>query len=382
MTDKFSPIDYDIFCGMDVDKRKTFASFLDWQGSMKEIGLPNKGAAVLSYARKKYPGKRVAFVYEAGPTGFTLYDEISSAGEKCLVAAPSMVPTAPGQRVKTNRLDGRKLAINLRGGQIKGIRVPSVLYRDLRHLCQWRDSCVKEIGRNQRRIKSLLLCEGISFPGQRWNSETKEALRKLDCREAIQFKLIALLEAIQEWQEKLKAHNCYLKKFIKNQPELEQNIAYLISVGFIGWTTAVHFLARVGDWRQLEKSAQTCGFLGLGPSEHSTGEKIKKGPITGIGDRRLRSKLIQGSWRAVQKDKELKAYFIRIARSESSVIGPKKAIVAVTRKRVARMHAVLKDQRFYFKENNPKQLEADFPGQTRSRPRAKEPFMVSPGSSS
>ena len=354
---------------------------MDWQDGKKETGLPNNGAAVLNYARRKYPGKRVAFVYEAGPTGFTLYDEITSAGEKCLVAAPSMIPTAPGQRVKTNRLDGRKLAMNLRGGQIQGIRVPSILYRDLRHMCQWRDSCVKEIGRNQRRIKSLLLFEGISFPGKYWNSETKEALKKLDCREAVQFKLIALLEAIQEWQEKLRAHNLFLKKFIKNQPELEQNIAYVISVGYIGWTTAVHFLARVGDWTQLGKSDETCGFLGLGPREHSTGEKVKKGPITGIGDRRLRSKLIQGSWRAVQKNKEIKEYFIRIARSESSVIGPKKAIIAVTRKRVARIHAVLKDQRFYIKGNNQKQLEADFPGQTRPCPRAKEPLMVSPGSS-
>lgn len=382
MTDKFSPRNYDMFCGMDVDKSKNCAVFVDWQDCMKKVQLPNTGEAILRHSRKKYPGKKIAYVYEAGPTGFTLYDQISSAGEKCLVAAPSMVPTAPGQRVKTNRIDARKLAMNLRGGQIESIRIPSVLYRDLRHLSQWRDTCVKEIGRNQRRIKSLLLFEGIAFPGKRWNNETKEALKKLVCRETIQFKVSALLEGIEDWVEKLRKHNCYLKKFIKSQPELGQNIAYLTSVGFIGWTTAVHFLARIADWRELQKSAQTCGFLGLGPSERSTGEKVKKGPITGIGDRRLRSKLIQGSWRAVQKDKELKEFFTRIARTESSVIGPKKAIVAVTRKRVARMHAVLRDQRFYLKEiteSKLRQISRDRPDRA---PERRNLLTVSPGSSS
>jgi hypothetical protein len=226
---------------------------------------------------------------------------------------------------------------------------------------QWRDSCIKEIGRNQRRIKSLLLFEGISFPGRGWGRTTITNVKNLKCRQAVGFKINALLEVIEEWRKQLKANNVHLQEFVKSEPEVMQNITYLMSVGYIGLMTAIHFLARIGDWRQLGRTNQTCGFLGLVPSEHSTGERVIRGRITGIGDRRLRSKLIQGSWRAVQKDQEFKEYFNKIARTES-VNGSKKAIVAVTRKRVARMHAVLRDQRIYSKKEITIATGGRFPG--------------------
>ena len=372
MTDKLSVTDYDIFCGMDVDAKSIVADFLDWGDRIKEIGVPNKAENILRYVEKHYRDKRVVFVYEAGPTGFGLYDGLSAAGQLCLVAAPSMVPTAAGQRVKTNRLDARKLAINLRGGQIDGIHVPCILYRDLRHLVQWRDSCVRDIGRNQRRIKSLLLLEGMEDAGCRWNVQTMEALKKLDCRAAIRFKLDELLGGLDLWRQKLKAANERLRRFYQEHAELNECITYLMSVAGVGWITASHFLARVGDWRCLGTTAQTCGFLGLGASEHSTGKRVKRGPITAVGDRRLRAKLIQCAWRAIKKDEELRECFERIYRSNPLPIAPRKAIVAVARKIVSRMHAVLRDQRLYWDSKNTKQQEADFPGQTRLRPRAKE----------
>jgi len=86
---------------------------------------------LLNYVRKHFSEERLAFVYEAGPTGFGLYDELVAAGHPCLVVAPSMVPTAPGARVKTNRLDSRKLSTALRGGELKSIHVPSRKYREL-----------------------------------------------------------------------------------------------------------------------------------------------------------------------------------------------------------------------------------------------------------
>src|SRR5438132_12412999 len=86
--------------------------------------------------------QRVAFAYEAGPTGYGLYDGLVAQEFRCLIASPSMIPKAPGQRVKTNRLDSVGLTENLRGGQLKGIHVPSPLYRELRHLTQLRDTFV------------------------------------------------------------------------------------------------------------------------------------------------------------------------------------------------------------------------------------------------
>ena len=119
----------------------------------------------------------------------------------CLIAAPSMIPRAPGQRVKTNRLDSRGLSENLRGGQLKSIHVPSPLYRELRHLTQLRDTMVSEVMAMKQRIKSLLLFEGIEFPpapaGSEWSLKVKAKLRKLQCSNTVRFKLDQLLDSLE-----------------------------------------------------------------------------------------------------------------------------------------------------------------------------------------
>src|SRR5688572_24187246 len=115
----FIPRDHDIFGGLDVDKKSM--AVRDHGTMRKSLKLPNSASQLLNYTRKHFPGQRVAFVYEAGPTGFGLYDELTAANYPCLVVSPSMVPTAPGQRVKTNRLDGDKLSEGLRGGQLRSI---------------------------------------------------------------------------------------------------------------------------------------------------------------------------------------------------------------------------------------------------------------------
>ena len=126
--------------------------------------MPYKVEDLLNHVRKHFADQKVAFVYEAGPTGYGLYDGLAAQGYTCLIAAPSMIPRAPGQRVKTNRLDSRALSESLRGGQLKSIHVPSPIYRELRHLTQLRDTMMSEAAAMKQRIKSLLLFEGIAFP--------------------------------------------------------------------------------------------------------------------------------------------------------------------------------------------------------------------------
>ena len=97
--------DYDVLAGLDVDHHSIAATFTDHDRLMQSLRLPYSARQLLNYVRKQFAEQRLAFAYEAGPTGFGLYDELVAAGYPCLVVAPSMVPTAPGQRVKTNRLD-------------------------------------------------------------------------------------------------------------------------------------------------------------------------------------------------------------------------------------------------------------------------------------
>src|SRR5229473_8359061 len=154
------PRHYDIFGGLDVAKKNMAVTFTDHEALMRSLRLPYSSAHLLHYVRKHFPDQRVAFVYEAGPTGFGLHDELTAAHHPCLVVSPSMVPTAPGQRVKTNRLDSKKLSEGLRGGQLRSIHVPAVIYRELRHLVQLRFFLSSRRRPTRCRIKSLLLYEG------------------------------------------------------------------------------------------------------------------------------------------------------------------------------------------------------------------------------
>jgi transposase len=105
----FKPTEYDVFCGLDVDKRSLSVSFTNHQGFLRSLRMPYNVDHLVTYVRKNFAGQRIAFAYEAGPTGYGLYDRLVAQAYSCLVASPSMIPKAPGQRVKTNRLDSRGL---------------------------------------------------------------------------------------------------------------------------------------------------------------------------------------------------------------------------------------------------------------------------------
>ncbi|HXD32774.1 MAG TPA: IS110 family transposase [Pyrinomonadaceae bacterium] len=343
---QFLPRNYDVFAGLDVDKKNMAVIFTDHQQLMQSLRLPYSAAQLLSYVRKHFGEQRVAFVYEAGPTGFGLYDELVAGGYPCLVVAPAMVPTAPGQRVKTNRLDARKLSENLRGGQLRSIHVPSSSYRELRHLVQLRDTHVSQLTATKCRIKALLLYEGMTFPGTgRWSARVLRELAALPCSAAVHFKLDHLIGTLQFHFNSAATVQKQIRTFCQNDPELLPAITLVKSIPGIGWIVAAHLVARLGDWREIENVRSIAGFLGLVSSEHSTGEKENRGPITRAGDSRLRNKLIQSAWVTIAKDPELRAFYRRIYARHPKKVAARKAIVAVARKLTTRIYAVLKEQR-------------------------------------
>jgi transposase len=351
MSKTFIPPGYDVFGGLDVSKKKISVTFTNHQGFIRSLTMPYKVEHLVKHVRKHFPGQKIAFVYEAGPTGYGLYDGLLAQAYPCLVVAPSMVPKAPGQRVKTNRLDSRSLSENLRGGQLKSIHVPSALYRELRHLTQLRDTYVSEMVGMKLRIKSLLLFEGIEFPpapaGSQWSLIVKAKLRKIPCSKTVRFKLDQLLDSLEFSEKQVVKTTKEVRRFCKDDPELSQCIKYMMSVSGIGWIVASHLLARIGDWREIKNVRQLAGFLGLVPTEHSTGDRTDRGAITHTEDPRLRSKLIQASWSAIRQDGELREFFRSVAKRHPRDIAPRIAIVAVARKLSTRISAVLMQQRPY-----------------------------------
>ena len=345
----FIPRDYEIFAGLDVDKKGIAVTFADHTQLVKSMRLPYSSEYLLNYVRKFYPGQRIAFAYEAGPTGFGLYDDLIAEGHPCLVVAPSMVPRAPGQRVKTNRLDSKKLSEALRGGQLHSIHVPSPIYRELRHLVQLRDTQVRQLTATKCRIKSLLLYQGMKFPAEdgRWSRRVLRELQVLACSGAVRFKLDQLIRTLAFHYQSAGAAQKEIRRFCQNEPELRQSIKLLTSIPGIGWIVASHLVARLGDWREINNVRQIGGFLGLVSSEHSTGDHQDRGAITRTGDSRLRNKLIQSAWVAIRKDLELRAFYRRIYQRHPPKVAARKAIVAVARKLTTRIYAVLKQQRPY-----------------------------------
>ncbi len=342
----FIPRDYEIFAGLDVDQKSIAVTFTDHERLMQSLRMPYSSEHLLHYVRKHFPDQRVAFVYEAGPTGFGLHDDLVANNYACLVVAPSMVPVAPGQRVKTNRLDGRKLSTGLRGGELRSIHVPSVSYRELRHLVQLRDTHVRQLTATKCRIKALLLYQGMAFPGNgQWSARVLRELAALPCSEAVRFKLEHLIGTLHFHFNSAATVQKQIRRYCQNDPELRQSISLLMSIPGIGWIVAAHLVARLGDWREINNVRQIAAFLGLVSSEHSTGDKENRGPITRAGDSRLRNKLIQSAWTTIKKDPELRTFYSRIYRRHPKKVAARKAIVAVARKLTTRIYAVLKQQR-------------------------------------
>jgi transposase len=348
----FKPTDYDVFGGLDVDKRSISVTFTSHQGFIRSLRVPYSVEHLVNHVRKHFGDQKVAFAYEAGPTGYGLYDGLVAQAYPCLIASPSMIPKAPGQRVKTNRLDSRGLSENLRGGQLKSIHVPSAVYRELRHLTQLRDTFVSEMVGMKQRIKSLLLFEGIEFPpapagnGQ-WSFMVKDKLRKLECSKTVRFKLDQLLDSLEFSEKQVVKTTKEIRRFCQNDAELSQCIKYLKTIPGIGWIVASQLLARIGDWREIKNVRQLAGFLGLVPTENSTGERTDRGSITHTGDGRLRSKLIQASWSAIRQDGELREFFRSVCRTHPRNVASRVAIVAVARKVSVRISVVLMKQRPY-----------------------------------
>ena len=346
----FVPRDYDVFAGLDVDHHSIAVTFTDHQRLLQSLRLPYSARQLLNYVGKHFGGQRLAFVYEAGPTGFGLYDELAAAGHACLVVAPPMVPRTPGQRVKTNRLDSRKLSTALRGGELKSIHVPAPKYRELRHLVQLRDTHVQQLRATKCRIKALLLYEGIPFPSDEgkekpWSVEVVNELLELPCSESVRFKLDQLIGTLHFNFNSAAAAQKQIRHFCQEDAELRQCVAWLKSLPGLGEIIATHLVARLGDPSLITNVRQIAGFLGLVSSEHSTGDKQNRGEITRAGDSRLRNKLIQSAWVAIRKDPELREFYQRVYQRHPRKVAARKAIVAVKRKLTTRIYAVLKEQR-------------------------------------
>ncbi len=344
------PSDYDIFIGVDTDKKSFAFTYLEHDALQgHSLKMPSQAENLHRYFQKRFPGKRLLYTYEAGPTGYALYDYLVSQGQNCIMIHPATLPKASNHFVKNNRLDSQRIAQHSQSGQVKGIRVPSEAYRQLRHFVTLRQQYAMEQRNIKQRIRALLLFENIQLPEdpKPWTTRYRQALHQVSLNETLRFKLDLFLKDLDHVRDRLLLIHQQIRKFCLDHDDIRKNLTLLRSIPGIGIVVSTYLLARMGDPAYLQNIRELGAFCGLVPRENSTGDSIHKGSITHMGDATLRSLLVEASWVAIGKDKELGEFFHRLRSKRKSDSGARIAIVAVARKLTHRIYRVLKDQRPY-----------------------------------
>jgi transposase len=247
--------------------------------------------------RLQSKAKRLVFTYEAGPCGYGLYRHLTRKGYECIVAAPSLVPRKAGDRVKTNRRDAIQLARLLRSGDLTPVYVPGVEDEAIRDLCRARDDAVRDLNAAKYRLKAFLLRLDIRYTGRAdWNKKHLRWLSTVVCpTPAQQIAFQEYVRSVSQHSERLAHLESELLEIVKTWrmfPVVEA-LQALRGVGFI---VAVTVVAEVGDLTRFDNPRQLMAYLGLNPSEYSTGFKRRLGGITKTGNGYARRVLVEGSW--------------------------------------------------------------------------------------
>ena len=264
------------------------------------MGEIENSAAATAKLVQKLAGKyqRLTFCYEAGPTGYGPYRQIKSLGHECVVAAPSLIPKRPGDHVKTNRRDAVSLAKLLRADELTAVWVPDERHEAMRDLTRARETAVMDLRCKRQQVSAFLLRQGRHYPEHRktWTKAHLSwlASQKLEYAEQrIAFEEMML--AMRQAQERLDRLEQAIRAAVPDW-SLAELVTALMAMRGIDLISAATLLAEIGDLSRFRTPSELMAYLGLVPSESSTGDTIKRGPITKAGNRRARRMLVECSW--------------------------------------------------------------------------------------
>jgi len=263
--------------------------------------IPNEPARVRRYFRGLARRGPIEAVYEAGCLGFVLHRQLTGLGIDCMVAAPSRIPTLPGDHRKTDRLDAQRLAIFLRGHQLTAVSPPTPQLEALRSLMRLRLSTQEDVVRARHRLQKFLLLRGHVFreagnwsaAHMRWLSQLELELGEdqLTC-DFLRMELDGRVSALKILDERIARRAL--------EPDVAERVTALRAFRGIGVLTALCVIAEIGDPRRFRCEEQVASYCGLTPSERSSGEKTRRGAITKAGNPRLRRLLVESSQHAAR----------------------------------------------------------------------------------
>lgn len=271
-------------------------------------------------------------VYEAGPCGYELYRSLVSKKIDCVVAAPSLTPRKPGERIKTNRRDARKLAELHRAGMLTLIIVPDRRQESVRDLLRARDDVRKNVLSARHRLSKFLLRQGRRYrDGTNWASGHWQWIRSQVMAERCdQIVLKHYIATLEDRQEELKALDAHILEAAQ-EPDYAPWVSQLCVLRGIDTLSAMVILTELGDLRRFTSAKQLMAAVGLVPSEYSTGDKTRRFGITKTGNAHVRHVLVQAGWHYQHQPRA--GWSVRKRRA-----GQPPDVVTVARKADERLH--------------------------------------------
>jgi len=280
-----------LYVGMDTDKNHVDVAVAEPLpgGEVRYWGKVANAPAALDRVIKRLrrDGRQLQVCYEAGPCGYGIYRRLNGKPNvSCQVVAPSLTPRRPGVRVKTNRRDCLTLAKLLRAEELTAIWVPDAAHEAMRDLIRAGGVAAQDLARSRQRIGSFLLRQEIRYVGKPWNKKHRAWLGRLEfAAPAHRLMFGELLEALDQ--------------AVARRDRLNDHIAELVPSWSLAWLVealqalrgyqlinAVSLVAEIGDPRRFANPRQLMGHIGIVPSEHSSGDKVLRGPLTKTGNRR------------------------------------------------------------------------------------------------
>lgn len=291
-----------LFIGLDTHKEQTQVSYtLDHRtAEVNDLGrIQTTKTGFVKLARQlqsKYPHATLHFVYEAGPCGYWIYRLLTSLGHCCYLIAPSLIPKKPGDRVKTDKRDAQNLARLLKNNDLSPIYVPEPEDEAVRDLSRAREAAMRDLNDAKHQLKSMFLRNNIRYKGSdngslkhiRWLTEI---VLPHPCQQIV---LQEMIQTISERMARLKRLDNELTHQVK-QWRYYPVVKAIQAMRGVRLLIATGMIAELGDLSRFDTPRKLMKYVGLTPSEHSSGNTRKLGSITKCGNGRVRRLLIEGA---------------------------------------------------------------------------------------
>lgn len=290
------------FLGLDVHAETIAIAVAEREGEVRSLGtIPNRPESVRKLVKKLGPPSTWKACYEAGPTGYVLYWQLTKLGVHCDVIAPTLVPVRAGDRVKTDRRDAERLARCYRAGELTPVWVPDAAHEALRDLVRAREAAKKDQLRARHRLGKFLLRQGRR-PAEKMQAWTQKHVDWIKTavkfeQPAQQVTLDDYVGEVEHLVQRIERLEKSIDEVVTTMPEhMREVIAALQVLRGVAKLTAVTIVAEVGKLSRFKTARQLMGYSGAVSSEHSSGEKTRRGGITKTGNSHLRRVVIESAW--------------------------------------------------------------------------------------